>query len=270
MRRHLSFDCQGDKLVGTLDQASGKTGLLIVSGGNEVRAGAHRGQAMLAAQLAHHNIPVLRYDRRGIGDSEGSNQGFQNSADDIAAALACFRTEAGIDHVVAFGNCDAATALAIHKFPKAPDALILSNPWVIEEGAASHSPRQLRQRYWGKLRSPRALWQFLNSDLNVKKLGTGLKTAASTKAPASNLAEQMAAGLKHYSGNVFILLARRDRTAQQFSECLRVPALASLITSPRYHIRKYDSASHSYAGEADQNWLIEQLIGAARTIERTC
>ena len=48
MRRVIAFACEGETLVGSLDQASGSTGLLIVSGGNEIRAGAHRGMATLA------------------------------------------------------------------------------------------------------------------------------------------------------------------------------------------------------------------------------
>ena len=38
-RRQLSFVCEGAELWGTLDAAPGRTGLLIVSGGNEIRSG---------------------------------------------------------------------------------------------------------------------------------------------------------------------------------------------------------------------------------------
>ncbi len=57
--------------MGTLDDAPGTTGLLIVSGGNEVRAGAFAGQARLAAEIAAAGHPVFRFDRRGVGDSTG-------------------------------------------------------------------------------------------------------------------------------------------------------------------------------------------------------
>ena len=89
-RRLVVFPCGGAKLYGMLDcgPAHGQTGLLIVSGGNEIRAGAFAGQAQLAARLAEAaGVPVFRYDRRGIGDSEGDNTGWQGSRDDIAAAL---------------------------------------------------------------------------------------------------------------------------------------------------------------------------------------
>ena len=51
-RRHLTFACEGAALAGTLDLAPGSTGLLIVTGGNEVRAGAWNGQALFAARIA--------------------------------------------------------------------------------------------------------------------------------------------------------------------------------------------------------------------------
>lgn len=268
MRRHLSFICQEERVAATLDIATGKTGIFIVSGGNEVRAGAHRGQALLAQRLAMDGVPVFRFDRRGVGDSSGENLGFEQSGEDITAALACFRAETEVERIVAFGNCDAATALAMHDLPDPPDALILSNPWVIEGDGNAHSPKQLRQRYWGKLTDPRAIWQFLNSELDIKKLGKGLKTAASSSSEFSVLAARMGSGLSGFAGDIHLLIAKRDRTAQIFAEKLETPALAALRTSPRCHVHTYDSASHSYAGEADKEWLYTQIKKIVRTIER--
>ncbi len=124
-RRHLTFECEGSALVGTIDEAEGFAGLLIVSGGNELRSGAWSGQARLAARIAAQGFPVFRYDRRGVGDSEGGNGEFRSSGPDIAAALAAFRNAAPqVDRVVAFGNCDAASALMLTR-GAGFDALIL-------------------------------------------------------------------------------------------------------------------------------------------------
>ena len=112
MRHQLSFPCEGATLAATLDEAPGTTGLLIVSGGNEIRSGAHRGMATLAQRIAAAGHPVFRFDRRGIGDSEGENTGYTNSGPDIAAAIAAFRRAAPqLTRIIAFGNCDAASAL---------------------------------------------------------------------------------------------------------------------------------------------------------------
>ena len=86
-RLHLTFNCEGSYLAGTLDTAPLTTGLLLVSGGNELRSGAFRGQARLAQTIAKRGFPVFRYDRRGVGDSEGENLGFTQSEPDIRAAI---------------------------------------------------------------------------------------------------------------------------------------------------------------------------------------
>ena len=78
-RLHLTFNCEGSTLAATLDTAPLTTGLLLVSGGNEIRSGAFRGQARLAQTIAKRGFPVFRYDRRGVGDSEGENLGFEHS-----------------------------------------------------------------------------------------------------------------------------------------------------------------------------------------------
>ena len=133
MRRVITFPCAGDTLVGTIDEALGTTGLLIVSGGNEIRSGAHRGMALLAADIATLGYPVFRYDRRGVGDSSGENGGFLSSSDDLAMAVTAFRGEAPhLSRIVGFGNCDAASTLALFGRAAGIDAVLLANPWVVE------------------------------------------------------------------------------------------------------------------------------------------
>ncbi|MFM2371153.1 MAG: hypothetical protein RIS85_875, partial [Pseudomonadota bacterium] len=166
-RRHVTFACEGETLVGTLDiaAASGQTGVLIVSGGNELRSGAWSGQAQLAARLADAGFPVFRYDRRGVGDSDGENPTFRHSAPDIAAALATFRTIAPhVSRVVAFGNCDAAAALMLFATDLALDGLVLANPWTIdgEEAPQAMPASAIRSRYLGKLTNPREVWRLLS------------------------------------------------------------------------------------------------------------
>ena len=68
-RRHIAFDCEGTRLIGTLDAGCETTALLIVTGGNEVRAGAWNGQAKFAARIASSGFPAFRFDRRGVGDT---------------------------------------------------------------------------------------------------------------------------------------------------------------------------------------------------------
>lgn len=260
-RLPLNFGCGSHKLAGTLDTAPGTTGLLIVSGGNEIRAGAFRGQSLLAARIARAGFPVFRFDRRGIGDSEGENRGFRSSSGDIAAAHEAFRALAPqVDRVIGFGNCDAASALMLAE-GAGLDGLVLSNPWTIEEesegarGDTTPPPSAIRARYAEKLKNPREISRLLKGGVDLAKLGRGLvKSLSPTPAP-SNLAEEMRAGLAAYGGPARILLATGDRTAQVFAESWDA-------NDPR--LARCEGAGHAYDRPEHRDWLDAQILAALR------
>ncbi|WCM29166.1 hydrolase 1, exosortase A system-associated [Sphingomonas sp. QA11] len=254
MRRLITFPCAGDRLAATLDEGKAATGLLIVSGGNEIRIGAHRGMAMLAARLAAAGTPVLRYDRRGIGDSTGNNHGFLESAPDIAAAAATFVAETRIRHLVAFGNCDAATALALFHGVAGIDALILANPWVIEDSDDLPPTAAIRARYAQKLRDPREVLRLLRGGVNITKIFGGLRKISSAKSPAADsLASRLIAALAASTIPITILLARRDNTAIAFRKQWDASPTANIT------LREYDTDSHSFATKADKQWLFDEI-----------
>jgi exosortase A-associated hydrolase 1 len=254
-RRHFEFDCAGSPLIGTVDAAPGATGLLIVTGGNETRAGAFSNQASLAARVASAGHPVMRFDRRGVGDSAGVNMGFRNSADDIAAALAAFRAHCPwVKRVVGFGNCDAASALMLSA-GAGLGGLVLSNPWTYEDddAEAPPPPAAIRARYAAKLKNPRELVRLLTGKVNFARLARGILSAASTPAAPSGLAEAMKGGLARFTGPVRILVAERDRTGQAFLEGWD-------RGDPRVH--RCRDADHAYSDDASREWLFEQILGA--------
>ena len=252
-RRSAMFECKGARLFGTLDEAGGSTGLLIVSGGNEIRSGAWSGQALLAAQVAAAGFPVFRYDRRGVGDSEGENRGHRESREDIAAAVAAFRAEAPtVERVVAFGNCDAASALMLFGAGLDLAALLLANPWVVEGDDAEtvHAPDALRRRYLRKLGDPGEWKRLAAGGIDFRKLVHGLRQAVGVT-PPSDLVAAMRDGLDRFTGRAKILLAERDRTAQLF-------LAAWGPNDPR--IERLASSSHSFADEAAREWLFERVL----------
>ena len=260
MRNALNFPCAGVQLAATLDAATGTTGLLIVSGGNEIRSGAHRGMGMLAAQVAAAGHPVLRFDRRGIGDSEGTNAGFDNSRDDIVAALAAFRSACpAVTRVVAFGNCDAASALALHQ-PLEIDELLLANPWTIEASAdtpALPPASTIRARYWRRLREPASYRRLLRGEIDLGKLSRGLaKLWPQSNVPPNALGGRVVDAIIAVPMPVTILLATGDRTAQAFAEQWR---RANGDARSRITMAELTSNSHSFAGN-DGHWLAEQLL----------
>ncbi|WP_374405458.1 hydrolase 1, exosortase A system-associated [Pelagerythrobacter sp.] len=257
-RLPLTFACEGDTLGATLDTAPGTTGLLLVSGGNEIRAGAFSGQAALAARVARRGFPVFRFDRRGVGDSEGTNRGFRKSRKDIAAAIDAFRAIAPqMGRVVAFGNCDAASALMLAGGAGC-DALVLSNPWTIEEGADDTPPPDaIRARYTEKLRNPKEIARLVTGGVNIGKLARGIAKAARPRAGPSSLAQDMAAGLAGFDGPVRILLAEADRTAQVF---------ASGWDATDERVIRCPGATHAYVEPHARDWLYEELLKALRRV----
>ncbi|MEO7385660.1 MAG: hydrolase 1, exosortase A system-associated, partial [Gammaproteobacteria bacterium] len=78
--RVVTFTCEGDTLIGILHEAlvPATRGVLIVVGGPQYRIGSHRQFVLLARDLARQGIPILRFDYRGMGDSDGRFRGFEH------------------------------------------------------------------------------------------------------------------------------------------------------------------------------------------------
>lgn len=266
--RHFTFACEGSQLAGTLHMASGRTGLLIVTGGNELRAGPWGSQVQIAEKAALAGFPAMRFDRRGAGDSEGDNAGFAGSIPDIVAAIAAFRAQLPtLKRIVAFGNCDGASALMLAA-GGGLDGLVLANPWTFEPEPAAAivdqparnpmPPSVLRRHYLKRLTDPRALWRLLTGRVQVTKMAASLIDAARTDMPAGPLARQMSDGLRQFNGPVTILLAENDRTAQVF--------LANWDKAdPR--LRQCPGASHSFVEPQARIWLQGQILAALRSLD---
>jgi exosortase A-associated hydrolase 1 len=266
-RQHVTFSCDGAKLAGTLDAAPGDTGLLIVSGGNELRSGPWGSQAQIAEKVALAGFPAFRFDRRGVGDSEGENAGFAASGRDIAAAIAAFRANVPtLQRIVAFGNCDAASALMLTG-GAGLDGLVLANPWTFElpdnavvaadDAPAPMPPSVLRRHYLKRLTDPRAIWRLLTGKVKVGQMAASLADATKGNRPPSPLARQMEAGLAQFAGPVTILLAQNDRTAQAF--------LATWDKTDQ-RLRKCPGASHSFVEPQARTWLLEQILRVLRSL----
>lgn len=228
----------------------------MVTGGNEIRSGAFSGHAELAESVARAGFPVFRFDRRGIGDSDGENRGFRNSQKDISAALEAFRAMApNVTRVVGFGNCDAASALMLAEGGGC-DGLVLSNPWTIEDASDDTPPPEaVRARYIEKLRQPSEILRLLKGGVNLRKLFKGLKQAGKAKAAPTSLAQEMRQGLAGYRGRVSILLATSDRTGQAFE---------SQWNKNDERIVRCEGATHSYVEPHARDWLMQQLLEALR------
>jgi len=258
MRQWLSFACDTVPLAAAFDDAPGLSGLLIVSGGNETLSGSHGNMARLAARLAAAGHPVFRYDRRGVGDAAGENGGFETGSPDLAAAVSAFRAAApGMTRIVGFGNCDGASTLALFGDGLAIDALVLANPWVIENVGEMPPPAAIKARYRQKLMDPKEWLRLLRGGVDIGKLFKGLR-AASAKAPTGGLAERMRTAIATSPLPVRIVLAKRDATAIAFADAWSDRAAAHVS------IAEIDSNSHSFARPEDAEALLAELLAALR------
>ncbi len=248
MRRLISFACDDATLVGTLDEGTQPTGLLIVSGGNEPRMGAHRGQALLAARIAARGYPVFRFDRRGVGDSEGLNGGWQASGPDIAAAAASFAQAAGVAQIIGFGNCDAASALAMFGQAAGLDGVLLSNPWLTEEPDALPPAAAIRRHYARKLTNPAEWLRLARGAVDFDRLRQGLTKIAAPPAPFDETAAPLLHAIASWGHAAAIIVARGDATGVAFRAAARGHgfAMETLATD-----------SHSYADALD---ALERVI----------
>lgn len=252
MRRVIRFTAGGVELVGTLDPAPGPVGVLIVSGGSEPRAGAHRGMAMLAQALAARGIPVFRFDRRGVGDSAGDDAGFAASQPDLLAAALIFRHQMpGMRSLIGFGNCDAAAALALFGRHSGVHAVVLANPWLGAEPDALPPAAAIAAHYRARLRHPGQWLRLLRGAVDWSRLGHGLRKLARPRAASDPLRDRVLAGIAEWGDAAQLVLADGDGTALGFAAAARGRGFPTITL---------DTASHSFA---DRLAALQALIADA-------
>jgi exosortase A-associated hydrolase 1 len=273
----LPLSCEGTPLVGVLAyrDAAASTGVVIVVGGPQYRAGAHRQFVLLARALAAAGFPALRFDVRGMGDSEGETRSFEALDDDIAAAVdGLMHRLPSLSQVVLWGLCDGASAALMYQHRRRDSrvrGLCLANPWVrsSQTMARTHLKHyyrdRLRQRdFWAKLLSGRVAWSGL------KGLWNNVQSARRTAdtVGSARFQEQMAAGWKRFGGDLLLLLSGRDYTAKEFTEALRSdPAWQGADRHPELTVRELPEADHTFSAcaarveseAATVAWLTEKF-----------
>lgn len=251
----VQFECRHEHLIGIhhSPEAPGRTGVLIVVGGPQYRAGSHRQFTLLARHLAQQGIATLRFDYRGMGDSTGQQQDFLNIHDDIRCALDTFSAISPcVQEFVLWGLCDAATACAFYAHQDDRiTGLVMANPWVRTERtqAQAHMKQYFPQRvvqlsFWKKL---------VSGKLNLIQAGRSFfrqyRLAQSAEPETGQeLSVRMALGLRQFQGGVLIILSGNDLTAREFTEATRASeAWRQLFTRPRFSVRELDGADHTFS-----------------------
>lgn len=284
----FAFTCRGDALVAVYHQATGapQRGVVIVVGGPQYRVGSHRQFVLLARALAESGIPVLRFDYRGMGDSEGEFAGFEAIDLDIAAAIDAFTTHCpSLREIVLWGLCDAASAALFYAHQDARvRGLVMLNPWVrTTSGEAKtylkhyYTARLLDTGFWRKLisgqfRFAESLRSFAGMVRKSRSDGDGLAAPAAAERLAGDtmrpLPDRMAEGLRRFDGPVTLIMSGNDLTAREFEEAAKAsPLWRQLLSSPRVTRRDLPAADHTFSRRAwrDQiaRWTIDAVVGHA-------
>lgn len=229
--RPLVFRCEGEHLIGVIaaPEAAAAIGVLVIVGGPQYRVGSHRQFVQLARCLASGGFAVLRFDYRGMGDASGDVRTFEECSADIAVAIDTLVAQCpGVERVVLWGLCDAASAALIYlheqRDPRVA-GLVLLNPWV--RSAAALSKTHLKHYYGKRLKEP-DFWKKLftgglQGRVALRSLADNLRNATTRPRSGKSLAsatfhDRMLAGWRAFAGPVLVVLSTEDLTAREFLE----------------------------------------------------
>lgn len=286
----ILFQCHENNLLGIVHQSANASnlGVLLVVGGPQYRVGSHRQFVLLARMLADHDFPVMRFDYRGMGDSEGEQRSFALVNDDIAAAITAFYQACpALSGVVIWGLCDAASAGLFYAYQdERVLGLILLNPWVYtEQGAATvylkhyYVQRLLNPDFWRKLFSLK--FDFLQSlsslvvicrQLLSSSVATESKTAVNDDNPVDRVAAtlslpvRMRECLRRYKNPVLLILSGKDLTADEFKAAVASDSeWQALLAEGRITRHDFLESDHTFSTQAWRDqvavWTLQWLIG---------
>lgn len=268
------FNVGEARLLGVLHAApAGRdVAVLVVVGGPQYRVGSHRQFVELARFLASRGYPVLRFDCRGMGDSEGEFPGFERIGPDIAAAMAELRRRVPTcSRVAVFGLCDGASAALMYvQRESGVEALLLANPWVrSQEGEA----RAFVEEYYGRRLLQRSFWAKLFSG-KVNVIGSVrdfarkllLARRRGDDDGGATFQEKMKHGFERFEGRVALLLSGRDLVAAEFRQSLAADWAVAAARST-VQVVEFPDADHTFSAPSAGSRLSQQCLEFLASLE---
>ena len=202
--KSVIFPCRGFNLYGTLHLPDSpgqqpETGVVMINAGPTDRSGPHRLYVKIANFFAKQEVPVLRFDPRGVGESNGYWENIADSeaittvfkkimegvwVDDTYAAINFLCQKTGVESVILYGHCGGAITAMIVGAKDAKVSNICCTGLPVTYSATnlevSKLPTEIINRdfrlYIKNIVSPRSLFRFLTFKSDYKTLIAVLMT----------------------------------------------------------------------------------------------
>ena len=277
----ISFPCDGSRLYGILHRPShpSSRGVVLLAGRPALRSGRHRLFVLLARTWAEAGTPVLRFDYRGTGDSEGEMASLEETREEISAAIHAFQSNLpGLQDVVLWGLCGGAADAVLYAPQDARvSGIVLANPWLY------HSPlrtlvglhhrgaiflgntrrfisrlrgyskaKQEDQSAFSSQRDPEAKNNPSAESMTGETLdaSSSLESATVDRAYRSyreaDISKRLAESVQHFRGRVLIILSRKDSGARAFKHAASLSLRwRRALASKRVQTHELPEANHS-------------------------
>lgn len=256
----LKFSCRDDALYGiaSVPEQPAIRGVLVVVGGPQYRVGSHRQFTLLARSLAAQGFAVLRFDYRGMGDSDGAMRDFEQVDDDLRAAVdQFFAAVPTLQDVVIWGLCDGASAAMIYaEQDRRVSGLVLLNPWARSEQGLARST--LKHYYVARLFDP-VMWKkivLLRFDYgaalrSLAALVGAARAGSGAADPTASFQARMQTGMSRFKGQVLLVISAADLTAREFLDMAAgSSAWGSMLAAPRVSRKTMAQADHTFSRRA--------------------
>ena len=242
------------------------TAVLVIVGGPQYRVGSHRQFVQLARYLASQGVDTMRFDYRGMGDSEADKQPFDGICDDISAAISVlFQQSNQIKKVVIWGLCDAASAglMYAYKDPRI-SGLVLLNPWLRSEQAMGKT--MVKYYYLQRLLS-KSFWKKLFSGkVNVAASARDAKgfvkdSVVENQQDLASYQIRMQTGVNAFEGKICLILSGTDLTAREFNEQTKKSKKWRVLRSNTNEIHHLPNADHTFSSSEFKR-EVEKITGS--------
>jgi exosortase A-associated hydrolase 1 len=276
----IVFSCQKNDLIGIVHKSVGYSsiGVLLVVGGPQYRVGSHRQFILLARMLAANGVHVLRFDYRGMGDSQGDVRSFADVDEDIKSALdAFYQYCTDMQGVAIWGLCDAASAALFYAYQdERVKGLILLNPWVFT--AQGSAMTYLKHYYLQRIMSPdlwrkvfllqfdyrqsfASLYSFIRKVVKSENGQLSIDDNHKRVDRDLSLPVRMRECLQRFKYPVLIILSGRDITADEFRETIKSdPGWQDLFNDKRIKRVEMPDADHTFSSAKWRDKVSESTL----------